>query len=46
MAATRKMEKTLKDTTIGTTDVYPFKEKDGYLYLGKAEPRKEGVNIC
>ncbi len=22
-------------------DVYPFQEKDGYLYLGKAEPRKE-----
>ncbi len=22
-------------------DVYPFKEKDGFLYLGKAEPRKE-----
>ncbi|AGK54695.1 Rieske (2Fe-2S) domain-containing protein [Bacillus sp. 1NLA3E] len=22
-------------------DVYPFKEKDGFLYLGKAKPRKE-----
>lgn len=22
-------------------DVYPYKEKDGYLYLGKAQPRKE-----
>ncbi|MEH7109328.1 MULTISPECIES: ubiquinol-cytochrome c reductase iron-sulfur subunit [Bacillaceae] len=22
-------------------DVYPYKEKDGYLYLGKAAPRKE-----
>ncbi|MCD4839295.1 ubiquinol-cytochrome c reductase iron-sulfur subunit [Neobacillus sedimentimangrovi] len=22
-------------------DVYPYKEKDGFLYLGKAEPRKE-----
>lgn len=22
-------------------DVYPYKEKDGYLYLGKAKPRKE-----
>lgn len=22
-------------------DVYPYKEKGGYLYLGKAEPRKE-----
>ncbi len=22
-------------------DVYPYKEKDGYIYLGKAAPRKE-----
>jgi menaquinol-cytochrome c reductase iron-sulfur subunit len=22
-------------------DVYPYKEKDGFLYLGKAEPWKE-----
>ncbi|RDU36356.1 menaquinol-cytochrome C reductase [Neobacillus piezotolerans] len=22
-------------------DVYPYKEKDGFLYLGKAQPRKE-----
>ncbi|SFA98628.1 MULTISPECIES: ubiquinol-cytochrome c reductase iron-sulfur subunit [unclassified Bacillus (in: firmicutes)] len=22
-------------------DVYPFKEKDGFLYLGKAKPREE-----
>jgi menaquinol-cytochrome c reductase iron-sulfur subunit len=25
---------------IAPLDVYPFKEKDGFLYLGKAEPRK------
>lgn len=26
---------------VSPLDVYPFQEKDGYLYLGKAEPRKE-----
>lgn len=26
---------------IAPLDVYPFKEKDGFLYLGKAKPRKE-----
>ena len=26
---------------ISPLDVYPFQEKDGYLYLGKAEARKE-----
>ncbi|WP_071395580.1 ubiquinol-cytochrome c reductase iron-sulfur subunit [Bacillus tuaregi] len=26
---------------IARLDEYPFKEKDGLLYLGKAEPRKE-----
>lgn len=25
---------------IAPLDVYPYKEKDGFLYLGKAEPRK------
>lgn len=26
---------------VSPLDVYPFQEKDGYLYLGKAVPRKE-----
>ena len=26
---------------VSPLDVYPIHEKDGYLYLGKAEPRKE-----
>ena len=30
---------------IAPLDVYPLQEKDGYLYLGKAEPRKGGVII-
>ena len=31
---------------VAPLDVYPFKEKDGYLYLGKAKPRERRRNNC